>query len=103
MNDAKGYRFTLYVSRKTDAIDELIETLQREMEAVAQQGFVLEVVNVMEMPELAANADVFVTPTLVRDLPEPVRRIIGNLKDTGKVILAMNMPADGEEDRNVII
>lgn len=103
MTEANGYRFTLYVSRKTEAIDELIATLQREMEAVAQQNFVLDVVNVLEMPELAANADVFVTPTLVRDLPEPVRRIIGNLKDTGKVILAMNMPVDGEEDHNVII
>lgn len=103
MTDMNEFRFTLYVSRKTEAIDELIATLQREMEAVAQQKFTLNVVNVLEMPELAANADVFVTPTLVRDLPEPVRRIIGNLKDTGKVILAMNMPVDGEEDRNVII
>lgn len=103
MTDAPEYRFTLYVSRQTEAIDELIEDLQREMESVTQEGFVLDVVNVLEMPELAANADVFVTPTLVRDLPEPVRRIIGNLKDTGKVILAMNMQAEGEEDQNVII
>lgn len=97
------YHFTLYVAGKTKAIDDLIGDLNREMESVAGSEFAISVVNVLEMPEQASHANVYVTPTLVRDLPEPICRIIGNLTDTGKVLLAMNMRDEGGGEENVIV
>ena len=103
MDRTTEYRFTLYVAGKTDAIDKMIADLRREMDKVAGSHFRMDVVNVLEMPEQAASANVFVTPTLVRDLPEPVCRIIGNLKDTGKVLLAMNMSSESQPEQSVIV
>ena len=103
MDEVMEYRFTLYVAGRTEVIDKMIGDLSREMEQVAGSHFRMDVVNVLEMPEQAATANVFVTPTLVRDLPEPVCRIIGNLKDTGKVLLAMNMSSESLPEQSVIV
>lgn len=103
MDATTEYRFTLYVAGQTETIDTMIEELRREMEAVAGCRSVMDVVNVLDMPEQAANADVFVTPTLIRDLPEPVCRIIGGLQNTGKVLLAMNMSSGAKTEQSVIV
>lgn len=95
--------FTLYVSIQTKAINDLVDDLRREMTKVAGDNFVIDVVNVLEMPEQAADDNIFVTPTLMRRLPAPISRIIGNLKDTGNVVLAMNMTDEDKEDKNMII
>lgn len=91
------YRFTLYIAGRTKTSDELVVKLKKDIKCFFKNGFFMEVINVLEAPEQAARADVFVTPTLIRNLPKPVCRIIGNLKDTEKVISAMKL-TDGTDN-----
>ncbi len=51
----------------------------------------LDVVDVLESPDLAELARVFATPTLVRDLPSPARRVIGDLSDVEGVTAALGL------------
>ena len=52
-------------------------------------GYKLEIVDLMDHPLRALNDGIVVTPTLVRLLPEPVRKVIGTLSDREKVVLAL--------------
>ncbi len=91
------YRFTLYIAGRTKTSDEPGVKLKKDIKCFFKNGFFMEVINVLEAPEQAARADVFVTPTLIRNPPKPVCRIIGNLKDTEKVISAMKL-TDGTDN-----
>ena len=97
------YQFTLYVAGVTEAIDKMVEDLRREMIEAGGSNILVDIVNVLDSPEMAANADVFVTPTLIRTLPRPVCRLIGNIKDTARVILAMNMDRGEQTEPRVIV
>jgi circadian clock protein KaiB len=62
--------------------------------ALAAYPFVnaaLEVVDVLKHPELAVRENVLVTPTMVKLAPPPVRRIIGNLKDTAALVALLGL------------
>jgi circadian clock protein KaiB len=52
-------------------------------------GHALEVIDMLEHPERALADGIIVTPTLLKVLPPPVRRVIGNLSDTRQVLLAL--------------
>lgn len=52
-------------------------------------GYELEIVDLLEHPRRALDDGVIVTPTLIRLSPLPVRRLIGNLNDTGQALLAL--------------
>ena len=54
----------------------------------------VEVVDVLADPERAAQEGVFLTPTLVRELPEPVRRVIGDLSEPGKTLALLGVLAE---------
>ncbi len=65
------------------------ETLIRELEGLLQQespDYRLAVVDVLTMPEKAVEHDVFSTPTLMRELPEPVVKLIGRLSSAQKIM-----------------
>ena len=97
------YQFILYVAGITEAIDKMVEDLRREMIVAGGSNILVDIVNVLDCPEMAAKADVFVTPTLIRTLPRPVCRLIGNIKDTAKVILAMDVDSGEQTGPGVIV
>ncbi|MHB8521211.1 MAG: circadian clock KaiB family protein [Limisphaerales bacterium] len=51
----------------------------------------LEVIDLLERPALAENQQIFAVPTLVRQLPPPLRKIIGDLSDTEKVVVGLDL------------
>jgi circadian clock protein KaiB len=51
----------------------------------------LEVIDLVEHPERARSDEIFAIPTLVRDLPEPIRKIIGDLSNTERVLLGLGV------------
>jgi circadian clock protein KaiB len=54
------------------------------------------VIDVLERPQLAADAKILATPTVVKELPVPIRRIIGDLSDADQVLLGLELLHDGE-------
>jgi circadian clock protein KaiB len=54
----------------------------------------IEIVDLVEFPTLAKRDDILAVPTLVRRLPEPLRRIIGDLSDTERVLVSLRLQAE---------
>ena len=60
----------------------------------------LEVVDLIDNPELARDDQILAIPTLVRLRPEPVRRVIGDLSDSHRVIVGLDLPVSAPADRS---
>lgn len=78
---------TLYIANHESVTDALILNLRAALRDSLQDGcWMLNVVDVLMMPEKALANDVFTTPTLVRELPEPVVKLLGNIAAMPKVM-----------------
>ena len=85
----------LYVTGSTLRSTRAIENLRRVLESELPESYELEVVDVYEHPEAAAEHQILAAPTLIKLLPEPVRRIIGDLSDTERVLRGLDLPTRG--------
>lgn len=85
------YRLRLYITGKTAHSQRAIANLRRICESELEGRYQLDVIDVLEHPTLAENEKILATPTLVRKLPEPVRKIIGDLSDKQKVLLGLDL------------
>lgn len=97
------FRLRLYITGRTPysqrAIANLEEIIQREFHG----EYVAEVVDVLENPQLAEDEKIIATPTLVRLLPEPVRKIIGDLSDRDRVLLGLDLvPGRHDKDNGAV-
>jgi len=85
------FRLRLYVTGRSSQSQHAIENLRKICEAELRGVYDIEVVDVLENPVLAENDKILATPTLVKRLPEPVRKIIGDLSDREKVLLGLDL------------
>ncbi|MCC0012951.1 MAG: circadian clock protein KaiB [Rhodobiaceae bacterium] len=85
------YRLRLYITGRTSHSMRAIENLRDICEKELRGQFEVEVIDVLENPALAENEKILATPTLVKKLPEPVRKIIGDLSDRQKVLLGLDV------------
>ena len=83
----------LYVTGSTQRSTRAIDNLRRVLERELPDSYDLEIVDVYEHPEAAAEHQILAAPTLIKLLPEPVRRIIGDLSDTERVLRGLDLPA----------
>ncbi|MDO9249796.1 MAG: circadian clock KaiB family protein [Phenylobacterium sp.] len=89
----------LYVTGSTPRSTRAIDNLRRVLESELPDSYDLEVIDVYEHPEAAAEHQILAAPTLIKVLPEPVRRIIGDLSDTERVLRGLDLTArDGRAD-----
>lgn len=87
----KKYRLMLYVMGQTQRSQTAIANLQRICENELQNEYEMVVIDVLEQPQLAEDQKILATPTLIKELPPPIRRIIGDLSDTGRVLLGLDL------------
>lgn len=81
----------LFVSGHTARSEHAIANLQRICENKLGTTYDLHIVNVLEQPQLAEQAKILATPTLIREAPPPLRRIVGDLSDTESVLVALGL------------
>jgi circadian clock protein KaiB len=81
----------LYVTGDTPRAERAITNLRQICEHELPDQYELVIIDVLENPQLAEEEKIMVTPTLVRELPPPRRRIIGDLTDTARVLLGLNL------------
>jgi len=65
--------------------------LKKICEEHLQESYTIEVIDLLKNPELAEGVQIIATPTLIRDFPVPVRKIIGDLSNTRKVLIGLDM------------
>ena len=90
----RRYLLRLYVTGRTPRSEQAIANLKSIMEADLGGEYDLEVIDVLERPQLAEDERIVATPTLIKELPPPLRRIIGDLTDREQVLLGLDLQQD---------
>ena len=83
----------LYVAGQTPNSLRAFANLKKLCETHLAGKYRIEVIDLLEKPQLAAGDQILAIPTLVRKLPVPVRKIIGNLSDTERVLVGLDLVA----------
>lgn len=89
--DPNYYRLRLYVAGQTPKSVAALANLKRVCEVHLAGRYEIEVIDLMRQPQLAAGDQILAIPTLVRRLPTPLKRIIGDLSNTEKVLVGLDI------------
>jgi circadian clock protein KaiB len=89
------YVLKLYVTGQTPRSCRAIANLQQVCESELSGRYEMQVIDVLERPQLAEDEKILATPTVVKELPLPIRRIIGDLSDAEKVLLGLDLQPVG--------
>ena len=94
------YLLKLFITGQTLRSAQAITNLNRICEKeLAGMDCQMIIIDVLERPQLAEEEKILATPTLIRELPLPVRRIIGDLSDTKQVLLGLELPRQSATGR----
>jgi circadian clock protein KaiB len=81
----------LYVAGKTPKSVTALKNLEKYCEEYLQGKYRIEVIDLLKTPQLAEGDQIFAVPTLVRKVPVPIRKIIGDLSNEEKVLVGLNI------------
>lgn len=81
----------LYVAGQTPKCRTAFSNLKNLCEQQLNGRYIIEVIDLLENPQLSREHQILAIPTLVRKLPVPVRKIIGDLSDTERVIVGLDI------------
>lgn len=90
-DEAVEWNLRLYVTGRSPKSLRAIENLRRTCEEHLAGHYRIEVVDLLENPRLAAEDQILAVPTVVRRLPEPMRKIVGDLSDTDRVLVGLQL------------
>jgi circadian clock protein KaiB len=94
--DEGFWELRLYVAGQTGKSMVAMQNLQRICDEHLAGRYRIEVVDLLKQPQLAKGDQIVAIPTLVRSLPNPVRKIIGDLSNTEKTLVGLQLrPAGG--------
>jgi circadian clock protein KaiB len=85
------YELRLYVAGKTAKSVTALANLKKYCEEHLKGQYKIEVIDLLVQPQLAEGDQIFAIPTLVRKVPEPIRKIIGDLSNEEKVLVGLNI------------
>jgi len=85
------YLLKLYITGKTSRSERAIANLHRICAEDLSGQYKLSIIDVLERPQLAEEEKILATPTLTKELPRPIRKIIGDLSDIEKVLLGLDL------------
>ncbi len=86
-----SFMLRLYITGQTPNSIRAIKNLERICEEELTGQFELKIIDILKEPQLAENDKIIATPTLVKELPPPLRKIIGDLSNTDKVLLGLDL------------
>ncbi|RYY60257.1 MAG: circadian clock protein KaiB [Chitinophagaceae bacterium] len=87
----KLYELRLYVAGKTLKSVVALANLQKICEEHLEGKYSIEVIDLLEKPQLAEGDQILAIPTLVKKVPEPVRKIIGDLSNEERVLVGLDI------------
>lgn len=81
----------LFITGRSTRSESAIRTLHRLCEEDLGGEYALEIVDVLEHPEEAEKGRILATPTVVKELPPPIRKVIGDLTDKERVLIGLDI------------
>ena len=92
-SEDKAYQLRLYVAGKTPKSVQAFKNLKEICEEHLQGRYEIEIIDLLESPQLAQGDQILAVPTLVRRLPEPIKKIIGDLSNRERVLVGLDLRA----------
>jgi circadian clock protein KaiB len=94
----KKYLLKLYITGNTPRSQRAIANLFRICHEELQDQYQVKIIDVLEQPQLAEDEKILVTPTLIKQLPPPLQRIIGDMSNVEMVLLGLDLLPKDEQD-----
>jgi len=91
------YILKLYITGSTPNSEHALANLKRLCAEELDERYEIRVIDVLQNPQLAEDERILATPTLVKALPPPLRRVIGDLSDKEKVLLGLDLRPNAPE------
>ena len=88
---AQSFSLRLYVAGQTPKSVLALNNLKQICEAHLLGRYEIEIIDLLENPQLARGDQILAVPTLVRRLPEPIKKIIGDLSNTERVLVGLDL------------
>ncbi|HET9086559.1 MAG TPA: circadian clock KaiB family protein [Acidobacteriaceae bacterium] len=85
------YHFRLYVSGNTPRSASAVTNVRRICDQYLAHHYELEVIDIYQQPKETKAADVVVVPTLIKELPLPVQRFVGDMSKTEKIVVGLRL------------
>lgn len=89
--DHDHYVLRLYLTGHTSLSLKAVQAVKKLCEEHLPDRYELEIVDLCQHPELAQAAQIIAAPALIKELPPPLRRLIGDLTDSDRVLVALNI------------
>ena len=89
--DAEFFELRLYIAGQTPRSLAALANLKRICEEHLQGRYRIEVIDLLQHPQLARGDQILALPTLVRKLPEPIRKLVGDLSDTERALVGLDL------------
>jgi circadian clock protein KaiB len=96
VDEAEVYNLRLYVAGQSPRSIRALQNLRKVCDEHLAGRYRVEVIDLLLKPALARGDEIVAVPTLVRTLPEPIRKIIGDLSDTDQVLVGLQLRPLGE-------
>ena len=96
-SQGKFWNLRLFIAGDSPKSRTALQNLERLCERHLPGRYNIEVIDLVKRPELAKAHQILAIPTLVRELPEPIKRVIGDLSDESKALLNLDLDALGSE------
>jgi circadian clock protein KaiB len=93
--DPEVWELRLYVAGQTPKSVNAFMNLKKICEEHLAGRYRIEIIDLLEHPQLAAGDQIVAIPTLVRKLPEPLRKIVGDLRNTERALVGLNLRPAG--------
>jgi circadian clock protein KaiB len=91
----------LYVTGSSPRTSAAIAKLERICQEELEGRYELEIIDVLEYPQMAEDEKILATPTLIKQLPPPLRRVIGDLSDKEKVLFGLEVRPTPRNDNRI--
>jgi circadian clock protein KaiB len=85
------WELRLYIAGKTPKSVAALDNLKKLCEEYMSGRYKVEVIDLLQQPQLAAGDQIVAIPTLVRKLPEPLRKIVGDLSNTERTLVGLQL------------
>ena len=89
--DRAKYVLRLYVTGMTPKSTQAIANVQKLCEEHLAGGYELKVIDIYQQPQLVKGEQIIATPTLIKKLPLPLRKLIGDMSDTEKLLVGIDL------------
>ncbi len=91
LEETETWELRLYIAGQTPKSVTAFANLKRLCEEYLPGRYQIEVIDLMQQPQLAAGDQIVAIPTLIRRLPEPLRRIVGDLSNTERTLVGLQL------------